>query len=67
MVRNGMITMGILLMAMGQGRCGWLMHEGGHNSLTGKSEFSLVFDEASRILLAFFKQEISWLTRLCRF
>ena len=28
---------GILLMAVAQGRCGWLMHEGGHYSLTGKS------------------------------
>ncbi|RYG59192.1 acyl-CoA desaturase, partial [archaeon] len=35
MVRNNMIILGILSMAMGQGRCGWLMHEGGHYSMTG--------------------------------
>lgn len=28
-------VMGILSFAMFQGRCGWLMHEGGHHSLTG--------------------------------
>lgn len=32
---NGQLTLGILLMALGQGRCGWYMHEGGHYSLTG--------------------------------
>merc|ERR1719387_1543801 len=26
---------GIMLMGVGQGRCGWYMHEGGHGSLTG--------------------------------
>jgi len=28
--------LGIFCLAMFQGRCGWLMHEGGHHSLTGK-------------------------------
>jgi fatty acid desaturase 2 (delta-6 desaturase) len=32
---NGQIIIGIVLMAISQGRCGWLMHEGGHYSLTG--------------------------------
>jgi fatty acid desaturase 2 (delta-6 desaturase) len=27
---------GILSLALFQGRCGWLMHEGGHHSLTGR-------------------------------
>lgn len=35
------IPAGIFLMAIGQGRCGWLMHEGGHYSLTGKTLFLL--------------------------
>lgn len=29
---------GILSFAMFGGRCGWLMHEGGHHSLTGNSK-----------------------------
>ena len=29
-------ALGILLLGIGSGRCGWLMHEGGHYSLTGK-------------------------------
>jgi len=28
-------TLGVLSFAMFQGRSGWLMHEGGHHSLTG--------------------------------
>lgn len=32
---NGQVVLGLMSMAMGQGRCGWLMHEGGHYSLTG--------------------------------
>lgn len=27
--------LGVLLLGIAQGRCGWFMHEGGHNSLTG--------------------------------
>ena len=27
--------LGIFLVGIGQGRCGWFMHEGGHYSLTG--------------------------------
>lgn len=34
---NGYTFFGLLLMAIAQGRCGWLMHEGGHYSLTGKT------------------------------
>jgi len=30
-----MKALGILLIGISQGRCGWLMHEGGHVSLTG--------------------------------
>jgi fatty acid desaturase len=29
-------AVGILILGLTQGRCGWLMHEGGHVSLTGK-------------------------------
>ncbi len=32
---NDHIAAGILILAIAQGRCGWLMHEGGHYSLTG--------------------------------
>ncbi len=31
-----MFVVGIVLAAIAQGRCGWLMHEGGHISLTGE-------------------------------
>ena len=34
---------GILLLALGQGRCGWLMHEGGHYSMTGNTKIDLAF------------------------
>jgi len=30
-----MVALGIIVLGIGQGRCGWLMHEGGHHSLTG--------------------------------
>lgn len=33
---HGQLILGILLMALAQGRCGWYMHEGGHYSLTGQ-------------------------------
>merc|ERR1711959_157147 len=29
-------AMGIIVLGIAEGRCGWLMHEGGHGSLTGK-------------------------------
>lgn len=32
---NGQIVLGLVSMAIAQGRCGWLMHEAGHYSLTG--------------------------------
>ena len=32
---NNNIMIGLILMGIAQGRCGWLMHEGGHYSLTG--------------------------------
>jgi len=34
-MRNGQLLLGVLLAGVAQGRCGWLMHEGGHYSLTG--------------------------------
>mmetsp|Transcript_20845 Transcript_20845/g.35341 ORF Transcript_20845/g.35341 Transcript_20845/m.35341 type:complete len:418 (+) Transcript_20845:61-1314(+) len=34
-MRNEQIILGLILTALAQGRCGWLMHEGGHYSLTG--------------------------------
>lgn len=34
--RNGWIATAIIMLALGQGRSGWLMHEAGHYSLTGK-------------------------------
>lgn len=47
MVRNNMILLGILSMAMGQGRCGWLMHEGGHYSMTG----NITVDKTLQIII----------------
>lgn len=35
LVQNRNFFFGILSMAIAQGRCGWLMHEGGHISMTG--------------------------------
>lgn len=39
LILNGYLPIGIALLALGQGRCGWLMHEGGHVSLTGNVKF----------------------------
>lgn len=39
---NGQILLGILFTGIAQGRCGWLMHEGGHYSLTGNIEVDRV-------------------------
>jgi acyl-CoA 6-desaturase (Delta-6 desaturase) len=36
MIRNNLMILGIISMAIAQGRCGWLMHEGGHYSMLGK-------------------------------
>lgn len=33
---NNQIILGLVSLAIAQGRCGWLMHEGGHYSLTGR-------------------------------
>jgi len=30
-----LVLLGLLILGIGQGRCGWFMHEGGHYSLTG--------------------------------
>ena len=35
LVLHDNIVFGIGLMALAQGRCGWVMHEAGHYSLTG--------------------------------
>ena len=35
MIANGWGVSGCVLLGLAQGRCGWLMHEGGHHSLTG--------------------------------
>lgn len=35
LILNNHLAAGILILAIAQGRCGWLMHEGGHYSLTG--------------------------------
>lgn len=35
LMSHGQVLLGIVLAAIAQGRCGWLMHEGGHYSLTG--------------------------------
>lgn len=31
-----LVFLGVIIHGLAQGRCGWLMHEGGHYSLTGK-------------------------------
>ena len=33
---HGQIILGLISMGIAQGRCGWLMHEGGHYSMTGE-------------------------------
>ncbi|KAJ1629966.1 delta-5 desaturase [Pavlovales sp. CCMP2436] len=35
LIYNGWTLAGIVMLGVVQGRCGWLMHEGGHYSLTG--------------------------------
>jgi hypothetical protein len=34
---NGHVAAGLIVLGIVSGRCGWLMHEGGHYSMTGKS------------------------------
>lgn len=36
LIYNGWVLAGIMMLGVVQGRCGWLMHEGGHYSLTGQ-------------------------------
>jgi len=36
---SGWILPGLMLLGLSEGRCGWLMHEGGHYSLTGNISF----------------------------
>jgi len=35
MMKTEWIALGLIIFSIGNGRCGWLMHEGGHGSLTG--------------------------------
>jgi hypothetical protein len=35
---NGYVTAGLITLGIVCGRCGWLMHEGGHYSLTGENQ-----------------------------
>lgn len=37
LVLNNNIALGLISLAIGQGRCGWLMHEGGHYSISGNN------------------------------
>ncbi len=39
LVLHDHVVAGVCLMGLAQGRAGWLMHEGGHYSLTGDSKF----------------------------
>lgn len=44
---NNYVAAGILMLGVVSGRCGWLMHEGGHYSLTGK----IALDRTLQIVL----------------
>ena len=44
---NGHMAVGLVLLGIISGRCGWLMHEGGHYSLTG----NIGIDRALQIVL----------------
>mmetsp|Transcript_287 Transcript_287/g.505 ORF Transcript_287/g.505 Transcript_287/m.505 type:complete len:425 (+) Transcript_287:101-1375(+) len=46
-VGAGWVIPGLLMLGVVQGRCGWLMHEGGHYSLTG----NIKVDRALQIVL----------------
>eukprot|EP00043_Microstomoeca_roanoka_P018745 m.203818 g.203818 ORF g.203818 m.203818 type:complete len:419 (-) comp16879_c7_seq1:28-1284(-) len=36
-------VLGVIILGIAQGRCGWLMHEGGHYSMTGNQRIDLAF------------------------
>ncbi len=42
---NGFVPLGILILGIGSGRCGWLMHEGGHYSMFGIIKIDKIFQE----------------------
>ena len=44
---NSQIVLGLIILGIVSGRCGWLMHEGGHYSLTG----SVAVDRSLQIVL----------------
>ena len=44
---HNQIVAGVLVLGIVSGRCGWLMHEGGHYSLTG----NIAFDRGLQIVL----------------
>ncbi|GAB5353878.1 hypothetical protein AAMO2058_000071900 [Amorphochlora amoebiformis] len=46
LIFQGWYATGLIILGVVEGRCGWLMHEGGHNSLTGY----IPFDHALQIL-----------------
>lgn len=48
LVWNGWTTAGILILGIAQGRCGWVMHEGGHYSLTGNTSVDLRIQEVTQ-------------------
>jgi hypothetical protein len=45
LVLHNNIAIGVIMMAVAQGRCGWLIHEGGHYSLTGNIKFYIFLQE----------------------
>jgi fatty acid desaturase 2 (delta-6 desaturase) len=40
-----LVALGVALNGLAQGRCGWLMHEGGHYSMTGRIAFDVRLQE----------------------
>ena len=46
---NGQIAAGLCFLGLVSGRCGWLMHEGGHYSLTGMPSLVFLFKECGAI------------------
>mmetsp|Transcript_12026 Transcript_12026/g.14294 ORF Transcript_12026/g.14294 Transcript_12026/m.14294 type:complete len:419 (+) Transcript_12026:47-1303(+) len=46
LVFNGWYLTGLSILGVAEGRCGWLMHEGGHNSLTG----NITIDHALQVI-----------------
>jgi fatty acid desaturase 2 (delta-6 desaturase) len=47
LVLHGQVILGLVILAIGQGRCGWLMHEGGHYSMFG----NITMDRYLQIIL----------------